>query len=84
MSLLLGVFFPPEGDSSGWIEGVAIIVSVIVVCTVSAGNNWMKERQFRALNELSSREAQVKVIRNGEPQVPNMRTHSSAGNKPHT
>jgi len=69
VSLILGIFFPQEGEQgSGWIEGVAIIISVLVVCTVTAGNNWMKERQFRALNELSAKEQSVRVIRNGAPQ----------------
>lgn len=35
-----------ESDA-GWIEGVAILISVVVVVLVTALNDYTKERQFR-------------------------------------
>lgn len=32
---------------TGWIEGAAILISVIVVVLVTATNDYTKERQFR-------------------------------------
>lgn len=32
---------------AGWIEGVAILISVVVVVLVTALNDYTKERQFR-------------------------------------
>jgi magnesium-transporting ATPase (P-type) len=49
----------------GWIEGFAIIMAVIIVSTVTAFNDYQKDKQFRALNKESSR-IKIKVIRNGE------------------
>lgn len=34
-----------------WIEGLAILISVIVVVIVTAFNDYTKERQFRYVNE---------------------------------
>ena len=37
-----------EGESeAGWIEGAAILVSVIIVVLVTAFNDYTKEKQFR-------------------------------------
>ncbi len=38
-----------EEKETGWIEGVAILVSVIIVVLVTAVNDLQKERQFQAL-----------------------------------
>jgi len=62
VSLGLGVH---ENPSSGWIEGVAIIIAVVVVVMVGATNNFNKEKQFRALNAKKENK-NVKVYRNGE------------------
>uniref|UniRef100_A0AC35FP33 Cation-transporting P-type ATPase N-terminal domain-containing protein n=1 Tax=Panagrolaimus sp. PS1159 TaxID=55785 RepID=A0AC35FP33_9BILA len=47
----LGLSFYPidghEDDNSGWIEGAAILISVVVVVLVTAINDYTKERQFR-------------------------------------
>lgn len=62
ISLALAFYKPPEdaegdpaahdeGESeAGWIEGAAILVSVIVVVLVTAFNDWSKEKQFRGTN----------------------------------
>ena len=36
-------------DEYEWIEGIAILLSVVIVVFVSALNDWQKEKQFRAL-----------------------------------
>ena len=36
-----------EESDHGWIEGAAILVSVIIVVLVTAFNDYTKEKQFR-------------------------------------
>jgi plasma membrane ca-ATPase B2, putative len=40
---------PVEESEAGWIEGAAILVSVIIVVLVTAFNDYTKERQFRGI-----------------------------------
>lgn len=49
VSLLIGIL--ENGWQEGWIEGSAILVAVVIIVTVTSGNNYMKEKQFRKLNE---------------------------------
>ncbi len=37
----------PSEHETGWIEGAAILIAVVVVVLVTAANDWTKERQFR-------------------------------------
>lgn len=48
VSLALGLAFG-ERKEIEWIEGAAILLAVIIVLLVTAGNDWMKERQFAQL-----------------------------------
>ncbi|KRZ70651.1 Plasma membrane calcium-transporting ATPase 3 [Trichinella papuae] len=75
ISLGLSFYSPPHdselgGDDSeqqaSWIEGLAILVSVVVVVLVTAGNDYTKERQFRGLQQKIEHEHKFSVIRNGE------------------
>nr|CAD7260422.1 unnamed protein product [Timema shepardi] len=50
----------------GWIEGLAILISVIVVVIVTAFNDYTKERQFRGLQNRIEGEHKFSVIRAGE------------------
>ncbi|XP_060695655.1 plasma membrane calcium-transporting ATPase 1-like [Hemiscyllium ocellatum] len=61
-----------EGESeAGWIEGVAILVSVICVVLVTAFNDWSKEKQFRGLQNRIEQEQKFTVIRGGQViQIP--------------
>jgi magnesium-transporting ATPase (P-type) len=43
-SLVIGVV--QHGWKAGWVEGAAIFMAVAVIVTVTAGNNWIKEKQF--------------------------------------
>uniref|UniRef100_A0A2H1W8X0 Calcium-transporting ATPase n=1 Tax=Spodoptera frugiperda TaxID=7108 RepID=A0A2H1W8X0_SPOFR len=54
-----------------WIEGLAILISVIVVVIVTAFNDYTKERQFRGLQSRIEGEHKFAVIRGSEVrQVP--------------
>lgn len=55
-----------EDEHHGWIEGFAILVSVIVVVIVTAFNDYSKERQFRGLQSRIEGEHKFSVIRNGD------------------
>lgn len=39
-------------------------MAVVIIVTVTAGNNYIKEKQFRKLNEMASKK-DVNVIRHG-------------------
>nr|XP_041632617.1 plasma membrane calcium-transporting ATPase 2 isoform X5 [Drosophila kikkawai] len=55
-----------EEEHHGWIEGLAILISVIVVVIVTAFNDYSKERQFRGLQSRIEGEHKFSVIRGGE------------------
>lgn len=55
-----------EDGSHGWIEGLAILISVIVVVLVTAFNDYTKERQFRGLQSRIEGEHKFSVIRQSE------------------
>ncbi|XP_060661214.1 LOW QUALITY PROTEIN: plasma membrane calcium-transporting ATPase 2 [Drosophila nasuta] len=55
-----------EDEHHGWIEGLAILISVIVVVIVTAFNDYSKERQFRGLQSRIEGEHKFSVIRGGE------------------
>lgn len=66
---MLTVYFAAFDDdetSHGWIEGLAILISVIVVVLVTAFNDYTKERQFRGLQSRIEGEHKFSVIRQGE------------------
>ncbi|XP_039264361.1 plasma membrane calcium-transporting ATPase 2-like isoform X2 [Styela clava] len=54
-----------EGEA-GWIEGAAILGSVVVVVLVTAGNDYTKEKQFRGLQNKIEQEQKFAVIRAGQ------------------
>ena len=51
--------------AEGWLEGVSILIAVVIITVVTSGNNYMKEQQFRKLNETAKRK-DVNVTRNGQ------------------
>lgn len=55
-----------EESHYSWIEGLAILISVIVVVLVTAFNDYSKERQFRGLQNRIEGEHKFSVIRAGE------------------
>ncbi|KAJ1348999.1 hypothetical protein KIN20_004421 [Parelaphostrongylus tenuis] len=74
VSLALSFYRPPDDGTvvddsehdAGWIEGVAILISVIVVVLVTALNDYTKERQFRGLQAKIETEHKFSVIRGGQ------------------
>lgn len=77
ISLGLAFYKPPENldidvgstegeGEAGWIEGAAILVSVLIVVLVTAFNDYTKERQFRGLQSRIEDEHKFSVIRGGE------------------
>jgi hypothetical protein len=38
-----------HGWKAGWVEGAAIFMAVGVIISVTAGNNYIKEKQFQKL-----------------------------------
>ncbi|XP_013919499.1 PREDICTED: plasma membrane calcium-transporting ATPase 2 isoform X2 [Thamnophis sirtalis] len=61
-----------EGEAeAGWIEGAAILLSVICVVLVTAFNDWSKEKQFRGLQSRIEQEQKFTVVRGGHViQIP--------------
>ncbi|XP_074597105.1 plasma membrane calcium-transporting ATPase 3-like isoform X2 [Brevipalpus obovatus] len=76
ISLLLSLYSPAEEEGSSsaaseeseasWIEGAAILISVLIVVLVTAGNDYTKEKQFRGLQDRIEQEHKFSVIRGGE------------------
>uniref|UniRef100_A0A6Q2YYH9 P-type Ca(2+) transporter n=1 Tax=Esox lucius TaxID=8010 RepID=A0A6Q2YYH9_ESOLU len=55
-----------EGEAeAGWIEGAAILLSVVCVVLVTAFNDWSKEKQFRGLQSRIEQEQRFAVVRKG-------------------
>ncbi|XP_075429899.1 plasma membrane calcium-transporting ATPase 2 isoform X5 [Ascaphus truei] len=87
ISLGLSFYRPPGGDNedcggaagsedegeaeAGWIEGAAILLSVVCVVIVTAFNDWSKEKQFRGLQSRIEQEQKFTVVRGGQViQIP--------------
>lgn len=65
VSLVIGIY---EDPSTGYVEGVAILVAVLIVAVVTACNDYSKEQQFRQLAEVAE-DTDVKVRRDGTISV---------------
>ncbi|XP_015278697.1 PREDICTED: plasma membrane calcium-transporting ATPase 1-like [Gekko japonicus] len=60
-----------EATEAEWIEGAAILLSVVCVVLVTAFNDWSKEKQFRGLQLRIESEQKFTVVRGGQViQVP--------------
>uniref|UniRef100_A0A8C7N8F4 Calcium-transporting ATPase n=1 Tax=Oncorhynchus kisutch TaxID=8019 RepID=A0A8C7N8F4_ONCKI len=82
VSLGLSFYRPPDGGAqlaqhcpglagAGWIEGAAILLSVVCVVLVTAFNDWSKEKQFRGLQSRIEQEQKFAVVRGGQViQIP--------------
>ncbi|KAK5867187.1 hypothetical protein PBY51_011701 [Eleginops maclovinus] len=60
-----GVVEDSEAEA-GWIEGAAILLSVVCVVIVTAFNDWSKEKQFRGLQTRIDQEQKFTVVRGGK------------------
>uniref|UniRef100_A0A8C6UK17 Calcium-transporting ATPase n=1 Tax=Neogobius melanostomus TaxID=47308 RepID=A0A8C6UK17_9GOBI len=83
VSLGLSFYKPPDAErdpggvedetesEAGWIEGAAILLSVVCVVLVTAFNDWSKEKQFRGLQSRIEQEQKFTVVRGGQViQIP--------------
>ncbi|KAJ3319100.1 Calcium-transporting ATPase 10, plasma membrane-type [Blyttiomyces sp. JEL0837] len=59
--LALGTAMCP---TEGWLEGLVIMIAVVIVLSVTAGNDYSKDKKFKKLLLLQS-DKKVKVIRGG-------------------
>ncbi|KAM6946781.1 plasma membrane calcium-transporting ATPase 2 isoform 6-T6 [Lycodopsis pacificus] len=56
-----------EGEAdTGWMEGAAILLSVVCVVLVTAFNDWSKEKQFRGLQSRIEQEQKFQVVRGSQ------------------
>lgn len=62
VSLVIGFIAHPE---DGWIEGTAIFIAVFLVSNISAGNDYTKQIQFKALEASSAKDERTSVLRDG-------------------
>lgn len=62
VTLILGIW--QEGWEHGWIDGVSIIMAVVIITAVTAGNNYAKEKQFQELQKKQDQATAI-VIRSG-------------------
>ncbi|KAJ8384188.1 hypothetical protein AAFF_G00208060 [Aldrovandia affinis] len=64
---MVAVGVEDEGEAeAGWIEGVAILLSVVCVVLVTAFNDWSKEKQFRGLQSRIEQEQRFTMVRGGQ------------------
>lgn len=62
VSLVIGVLSHPD---DGWIEGAAIFIAIFLVSNISAGNDYSKQLQFKALEQTSAEDERTSVLREG-------------------
>lgn len=62
VSLVIGFLAHPD---NGWIEGTAIFIAVFLVSNISAGNDYTKQLQFKALEASSAKDERTSVLRAG-------------------
>lgn len=62
VSLAIGVW--KDGWAHGWIDGSSIMLAIVIITAITAGNNYIKEKQFQELQQKQD-EATAIVIRNG-------------------
>jgi Ca2+ transporting ATPase len=43
VAIIIGTWQHPD---YGWIEGTSIFFAILIIVSVTAGNDWVKERQF--------------------------------------
>ena len=56
---LINLVSTSDHPETAWIEGVAILVAVAVCSLVTAANDYQKEKQFQALNNVADQRKMV-------------------------
>lgn len=62
VSLVIGVITEPD---HGYIEGAAIFIAIFLVSNISAGNDYSKQLQFKALETSSAKDERTSILREG-------------------
>ena len=52
-------------ENEGWLDGIAIFIAVILIVSVTAGNNYIKDQQFQKLNAISDNRC-MNTMRSGK------------------
>jgi len=63
VALIIGIW--KDGLEHGWVEGLSIFIAVTIIVSVTAGNNYAKEKQFQKLVSKASDE-HIPVLRGSE------------------
>jgi Ca2+ transporting ATPase len=71
VSLVLGCL--THGIQEGWLEGASILIAVVIIVSVTSVNNYLKEKQFRKLNEIATRKF-CHVVRNNKLEYVDVNT----------
>eukprot|EP00922_Rhytidocystis_sp_ex-Travisia-forbesii_P059841 GHVS01088735.1.p1 GENE.GHVS01088735.1~~GHVS01088735.1.p1 ORF type:complete len:1263 (+),score=240.35 GHVS01088735.1:211-3999(+) len=69
VSIILAVTLG-ERPQIEWLEGFAIWLAVVVVILVTAGNDWMKEKQFRKLSAVKDDKECTVIRRSHKHKIP--------------
>lgn len=64
VALVIGII--NDGLAHGWIEGASIFFAVGIIVTVTAGNNYMKEKQFQKLKARQQDNQNAAIFRGRE------------------
>eukprot|EP00197_Chlamydomonas_leiostraca_P002921 CAMPEP_0202857402 /NCGR_PEP_ID=MMETSP1391-20130828/353_1 /ASSEMBLY_ACC=CAM_ASM_000867 /TAXON_ID=1034604 /ORGANISM="Chlamydomonas leiostraca, Strain SAG 11-49" /LENGTH=1154 /DNA_ID=CAMNT_0049536193 /DNA_START=185 /DNA_END=3649 /DNA_ORIENTATION=- len=68
ITIIVGAAVPEQRAHNGWSEGIAVLVTALVVVFIAAGQDYNKELQFQKLNKLKDL-IDIKVIRGGKQCV---------------
>lgn len=67
LSIIISMIFAKSDERPiAWVEGGAILMAVLVVTTVTAWNDYEKEKQFMKLTAYSDSQNNVMAMRNGD------------------
>lgn len=61
----LGIGIWKDGIQKGWYEGITIYIAILIIVSVTATNDYMKDKQFRKLNDVR-KEKYILVRRNSK------------------
>ena len=70
VAMVIGTYQHPE---HGWIEGLSIYIAIVIIITVTTGNDYAKEKQFQKLVDKANEDTVV-VLRGVEGE-----THTVSG-----
>jgi magnesium-transporting ATPase (P-type) len=66
ISIVISMIFADDNERPiAWVEGAAILMAVLVVTTVTAWNDYEKEKEFMKLTDYSDSQNNVMAMRKG-------------------